>query len=121
MPTGRTGTNGKSGTRHHCPGKKTGPGNCRMDGTGKCSKIKYCVAHQTICPDCVVSSRVDYTFLRVSDKCPQCGWKHDDHKDKVKERQIEDKNAQTKAAQARVEEGKAKVAAQKAAAAARKR
>ncbi|RAL61017.1 hypothetical protein DID88_010113 [Monilinia fructigena] len=89
-----------------------------MDGTGTCSKIKYCVAHQTICPDCVVSCNVDYSFLRGSDDCPHCGWKHKDHKDNVKKRQIEEKKALKEASNAKVEEGKAKVAAQKAAAAA---
>ena len=112
MPAGRT------AKTHHCPGLKRMPGNCRMEGKAPNMGLIYCLTHQCYCPTCATSPvKKDYSFLRASDSCPnKCGYKHPDHKDNVKAREVAEKKAKEAAAKSKAENCKAKVAAQQAAA-----
>lgn len=94
------------GTTHHCP----------RDSHGKCDRTRganpYCKTHQTLCPK--PSCKGKSGFVKTTDPCPRCGWKHPDHVDF--QRAEKANNAMAKKAE---HEAKLKAAAEKKTAAAK--
>ncbi|KAF7871479.1 hypothetical protein EAF04_003586 [Stromatinia cepivora] len=58
---------------HHCP--MAGRGGCRHRFKGK---FAHCKIHQTLCQNPKCASKKH--FLKVTDHCKECGYKHPDHK-----------------------------------------
>lgn len=72
---------GKNSTLHHCPVAN----NCRKKFKAPKGR-PYCPTHQTYCPNCPK----DYIFVKETDVCPGCDWKHADHKNAEKEDYVPD-------------------------------
>ncbi|KAG4424162.1 hypothetical protein IFR04_002716 [Cadophora malorum] len=78
---------GTLSTKHHCPGKKTSPSNCRpavktkppvpKKGEKKITTRSYCPVHQTYCKVC----KEMYIFMKRTEPCPSCGYKDSAYKE----------------------------------------
>ncbi|EHK96302.1 hypothetical protein GLAREA_03700 [Glarea lozoyensis ATCC 20868] len=82
---------GAKSTVHHCPMKSKG--GCRP-ALGGPKNRRYCSTHQTFCatPSC----KHIFPFLKTTDVCNSCGSFHEDNIKAQKEKEAEEKYANSK-------------------------